>query len=76
MTISNSLGLSNTSIVLKPNFWLSIARFINSLSFIPLQIIVDSLERSWASAINNSAFDPTSKPKWYSFPKSTILSIT
>ena len=49
---------------------------MNSLSLIPLQIMVDSLERSCAKAINNSGLEPTSKPKSNSFPKSTILSIT
>ena len=52
------------------------ARLINSLSLIPLQIIVDLLERSWAKAINSSGLEPTSSPKSNSLPYSTILSIT
>ena len=76
MSRSSSRGLSKTKIVLKPIFSDKIAKLINSLSLIPLHIMVDSLERSWAKAINNSGLDPTSKPKSNSFPKSTILSIT
>ena len=76
MIRSSSRGLSKTKIVLKPIFSDNIAKLINSLSLIPLHIMVDSLERSCAKAINNSGFDPTSKPKSNFFPKSTILSIT
>ena len=73
---SSSLGLSRTRMVLKPIFCDKRARLINSLSLIPLQIIVELLERSWAKAINNSGLEPTSSPKSNSFPYSTILSIT
>ena len=76
MIRSSSRGLSKTKIVLKPIFSDKIAKLINSLSLIPLHIMVDSLERSCAKAINNSGLEPTSKPKSNSFPKSTILSIT
>ena len=43
MIRSSSRGLSKTKIVLKPIFSDKIAKLINSLSLIPLHIMVDSL---------------------------------
>ena len=54
MIRSSSRGLSKTKIVLKPILSDKIAKLINSLSLIPLHMMVDSLERSCAKAINNS----------------------
>ena len=60
---SSSLRLSITSIVLISILFESNDNFINSSSFVPLQIINAFLAKFWLKAISNSAFEPTSNPE-------------